>query len=275
MNVRHWTLAIIATVSPLAGCCVVKPDPAPAPDVQAPPPPALTDASGAAGRSIAAMGGIESWRKVQTVSYDAVVTFYSDSGTAHLDRHRQSIDLIDWTLTASSTRPAGAWQAVVDRGGKVAFSPAPAHESNLQALLTNALPMVLERAPGVLNLVSVNTNQRPGRESRARIDGTDVLRIAAAGDGWAKAFYLDRHSSLLLFATSGSDAPAQAGTITRYTFTRVGKSMRFPSRIEVLAIGHNTLLGEKKIMDMDLLNIRLTQRPPVPAAAATAPARRR
>ncbi len=270
MNVRHWTLAMIAAmVCTLAGCCAVKPDPAPA--VQEPPPPALIGASGAVQGSLNAMGGLESWRKIQTVSYDAVVTFYNDGGTANVDRHRQSIDLIDWTLTASSTRPAGAWQAVVDRNGKVAFNPAPSRETSLQALLVNALPMVLERAPGVLNLVSVNTGQRPGRESRARIDGIDLVRIGATGEGWAKAFYTDRQSRLLQFATSGGDAPAQSGTITRYTFTRVGRSMRFPSRIEVVGIGQNSLIGERKILEMDLANIRLTPRP-VPVA--TQPAKR-
>ncbi|MCE5276848.1 MAG: hypothetical protein ABFD92_13000 [Planctomycetaceae bacterium] len=274
MNVRPWTFAMIAAAVPaLVGCCVVKPTPAPATVVQEPPPPALIAPSGAVAASIKAMGGIEAWQNVQTVTYDAVVTFYNDGGTAHVDRHRQAIDLINWTLTASSTRPAGAWQAVVDPEGKVAFHPAPARESDLQTLLTNALPMVLERAPGVLNLVSVHTSQRPGRQSRARIDGIDAIRVAAAGDGWAKAYYLDRGSNLLQFATSGGDAPGQSGTITRYTFTRLGKDMRFPSRIEVFAIGQNTLLGEKKILDMDLLNIRLTPRPPAPAAAAPAPAR--
>jgi len=275
---NRTVFGIIAALTALSAGCVEQPQPQLQPRSRPTTGPA-TQASRPAWRiprgpvadAIESLGGLTAWRKVRQVSYDAVVTLYDQSGQGYVNRHQQVLDMRRWTLTTKASRPRGSWHAVVSPDGECTLkAPPDVLGSATKARLSRCLPIVKHRLTGPFNLCA--TRERPGDRKKMRVDGIDVMRVSIEGDRrHAVAYYFDAISGHLRFVTTGDDRPDGRGTITIYSYGRHPDGMQFPSSIRVLRIGKHVLVGQEKVLEMDVKNVRF-HRGLQPAASGPATA---
>jgi len=204
---------------------------------------------------IQVMGGLEAWRKVESIAAVAVVTAYDEKGQAHVSRQRQLIDPARGRISARGRTPRGPWSASVsldgdERAQASGFGAEPAGRK----LTLAALETLAHRVRGPLNFVF--SQERPRSKAEARIDGADVIRIGVGGDNRrALAYYFDPKTRLLRFLTSGGDRPADKGTITVYTYMMLPNGLAFPQTIRVIQIGQNALIGRTPVLEVTFSDV--------------------
>jgi len=206
--------------------------------------------------SVEATGGLKAWRKAGSIHADAVVTIYDDAGTAMVNRHEQVIDLRRGKLWASARVPDGTWSARTDDRGHVHFdADGAAVPEALKSRLLGSLGTMLHRLRGPMNLCGYG--EMPRETSEVRVDGRDLIRVAAAGGrADVKAYYFDAGTHLLQFVTAGADKPGQDGTVTVYDYEKFPNGLAIPTRLAVVKIGENVLVGDQPVLEVRYSNVR-------------------
>ncbi len=264
---NRTVLGIVAALAALSAGCVEQPQPQLQPRSQPTARPATQAARpawriprGVVADAIESLGGLTAWRKVGQVSYDAVIALHDEDGQSYINRHQQVLDMQRWTLTTKARRPQGAWYASITPDGKCTFNaPDNVLDSANRARLGRSLPIVKHRLAGPLNLCA--TRERPGAEKKMRVNGIDVIRVNVEGDRrHAVAYYFDATSSRLRFVTTGDDKPGGRGTITIYSYGDHPDGMQFPQSILVLRFGKHVLVGQEKVLEVDLKNVKFHRR---------------
>ena len=206
--------------------------------------------------AIEVMGGLERWQAVGPIRARAVVTIYDESGSAVVNRHEQLIDLRAGRIQASARVPGGRWTATVHASGRASFkADGVALGPEFRSRLLAALKTLLHRLRGPMNLCG--QGEKAGKVSRARVDGMELVRVAASGGSAdVAAYYFDAQSKLLTLLTTGDDAPGGQGTVTRYTYQMLPNGMAFPARISVVRIGRHTLIGTRPVLAVEYHDIR-------------------
>jgi len=206
--------------------------------------------------AVEAVGGLKAWRSAGTIRADAVVTLYDEAGVAAVNRHEQRINLHRGRLWASARVPEGQWSAGTDDWGNVRFDAGGADlPAALKGRLLASLGTMLHRLRGPMNLCGYGETPGPGRP--VRVDGVDLVRVAAAG-GHAdvKAYYFDAGSRRLRFVTAGADRPGEDGTVTVYDYETFPNGMAMPARLSVVKIGEHVLLGDQPVLQVRYSNVR-------------------
>ena len=220
----------------------------------------LGDARATVSDSVDAVGGLKQWRSAGDIHADAVVTLYDEAGAAAVNRHEQVISIHRGRLWASARVPEGSWAATATARGKTRFKADGADlPAELKARLLASLGVMLHRLRGPLNLCGYG--ETAGEVSEVRVDGQDLIRVAAKGGrGDVKAYYFDAASSMLRFVTAGADAAGGEGTVTVYEYDTPPNGMALPKRLSVVKIGEHALLGDQPVIEVEYRNVRLCRR---------------
>jgi hypothetical protein len=197
------------------------------------------------------MGGLEQWRKVDTVLASAVITTFGQAPAS--ERARVRFDVWDDELTAVQN-PGGQWTVTADDDG-CRSSGAFASDAQRQRLC-EAIAFFAARLRGPLVLCGGKLTT--GQPQRVWVEGMDLVRVPVTG-GSEKAFYFSAADGALRLVTAGGDEPGQAGTVTIYTYDEVAGGMMFPRKLRVVSIGELTLIGAKPLMEIDLSNLKFSR----------------
>lgn len=218
--------------------------------------PRLGEAQSTVDGSLEAMGGLKRWKSAGPFRADAVVTLYDEAGAAAANRHQQVIHIRRGRLQASAEVPGGRWVARANARGKVRFKANGAElPAGLKARLLAALPTVLHRLRGPLNLYGYG--DRAGEVTRVRLDGRDLVRVAATGRrSGVRAYYFDARTNVLRFVTTGADRAGEDGTVTVYDYQSLPNGMAVPARLSVVKIGRHALVGDQPVLEVEYSNIR-------------------
>ena len=217
----------------------------------------LGEATEVVGASIETLGGAGRLLRAGPIDADAIVTLYDEAGTAYVNRQRQTYRLGAGTLDAEAALPEGPWSAHIRAGAAPSLEAGAALSAERRELLLKALDACQHRVRGPLNLLNVSgTGETAGKPQRVHLPGMEVFRVpVTGGDQDVKAYYFDARTYLLRLVSAGADQAGGEGTVTVYTY-RVGPDgMAFPSRLRVVKIGRNVLVGDTPVLDVDFHHV--------------------
>jgi hypothetical protein len=202
-------------------------------------------------KSIDNLGGLDAWRKVQSVQAVAIVASYDNTGAATVDRVKLSMDFNSGVIRATGRATQGEWSAkAAVWDGCETQGPAPS------AIASNLAP-ILYRCRGPLNFLH---GDKVLSIRRDRVNGVDVDRVGAAGpNGQRAAYYFDAVTGLLRFLSAGDETPGGHGTITSYgkeSYVMLPNGLVFPRKFRILQVGQDTLVGEKPVLEVEFSDIK-------------------
>jgi len=205
---------------------------------------------------VEAMGGLQAWRGVGSVSAKPIVTMYDAEGRAFVTEQEHLIDLRRGWLRARGRLPQGNWKArVTARGGASFRADGFEPSAELREQMLEALRVTLHRLRGPLNLCGYG--ERAGGAREVHVAGMDLIRVPAVGSkAGVVAYYFDAETNLLRMVTTGADAPGGEGTVTLYSYVMSPEGLAFPSRIVVRRIGRHVLVGSEPVLEVEYRQVR-------------------
>ena len=211
--------------------------------------------------SLQSAGGFEAWRAVGTVRAKAVLTIREPAGQDCVNAIDLTIDLSGGVLEARARTATGGWQGRAGINGQCDLSgEGLPGEPARREQIAKALATILHRLRGPMNLL-LGTDRPDGVSRPAVVDGVDVVRLPAGGGAFdVKAYYFARGDHRLAFLTAGGDAPGQAGTVTVYDYQTVRSGLAFPSRIRLIRLGSEVLVGGEAadlLLDVTFSDVQL------------------
>ncbi len=250
-----WKAIIACLLLPLIGCAT----PA-TPNAYSNPNLGRRDTRPAILRSLRAMGGLD---RLATHAYrvNATVTVYGSFEPPMIWQVRMRIDPAARTIVARAPTGGGRWKASV-KDGCCSFEAQGRYQPSAQErkAICEMLRTVLHRVSGPLNFYVAGEKARD--TTRAVVDGRNVLRVGVTGgQAGIRAYYFDPATSLPAFATAGSDAPNQPGTVTIYQWQRTRGGTMFPRSLRVVNIGRHVLVGLEDVLDVDFDSVQLIEAP--------------
>ena len=201
--------------------------------------------------SVDGMGGLSRWRSISRIRATAVVSIYDDSGTAMVNEQRHVIDPKRNAIRASACTAEGSWTASADGdGGSKFHSNGFSPSSEVKSAITGALQTILHRDRGPVNICL--GDEKPLSVERVRIEGKELIRVGVTGgNADIRAYYFDAQSNVLSMVTAGADEPGGDGTVTFYTWHMCAGGKAFPSKISVVKIGKNVLVGDQPVLEVN------------------------
>lgn len=207
-------------------------------------------------RCVEAMGGLQAWRDVGSVSARSLVTMYDAQGRAFVTEQEHRINLRRGWLRAEGRLPGGTWKArVTARGGGCFEADGFQPSAGLRAQILEALRITLHRLRGPLNLCGFGERAQGARQ--VHVAGMDLIRVPVAGSkAGVVAYYFDAETNLLRMVTTGADAPGGEGTVTLYSYAMSPEGLAFPCRILVRRFGRHVLVGGRPVLEVEYRQVR-------------------
>lgn len=198
-------------------------------------------------------GGFERLKSIHAIQAKAVVTSYDYSGAGLVSAEEMTIEPNLGRISSAGHLPCGTWSAVVLLDGPAVFKTtgAPPLSCEQQERITSYLKVILHSVRGPMNLLG--GGEHVVSASREFIAGVPALRVESAGrPHLATAYFFDTAKYELAMITANGVAPPERGTVAIYSNKRQSDGVVLPVRIEVRDIGENALVGEKKVLDVQL-----------------------
>lgn len=206
-------------------------------------------------RAIEATGGLEAWRGAGPLAGDAVLALYDAQGRKRILAVSLRADLPAGRLHAEGRTPQGRWQVTADQRGNGSVEGAGLDPSTQKRVLS-ALRLLAHRLRGPTNLLVEGV--RPQGTEGTRLVGVDLTRVPVRGDRQdVAAYYFAAQSGRLKFVTAGGDEPGADGSVTIYEYSDSPPVGLAPRRIRVVRIGRNVLVGDRRVLDLELLRLRM------------------
>ncbi len=217
----------------------------------------LGPAKGVVMASVNSMGGLKAWQKVDEIRADAVVTSYNDKGEAFVNRQRQVIDINNGEIAAEAVMGNGSWKAEVESDGRVQWEAQGLSDvGGLSAREAQNLRTILHRVRGPLNLACFG--ERPTAVAKVDVLGKPYFRVPVrTNPSGVRAYYFDAVTNALAMVTTGADVAGGKGTVTLYTYRMEPNGLAFPSRIAVMKIGHNVLVGDEPVLEVEYKDVKI------------------
>ncbi len=203
-------------------------------------------------------GGAEAMRDVSAITATAVITAYDDEGTARVSAAEVVIRPNAGRIEAIARLPQGNWRAKVklDGGASVRTSGSLELSSEQKREIGDTLRLILHRVRGPVNLL--DGGERPGASGPAPLAGHRLIRVPSAGRAeLVEAYYFDAGTDELRFVAVGPAEPGERGKVTVLTNKRTRGGLMLPVVMEVLRRGENSLLGERKYLQVRLTEVRV------------------
>ncbi|NLF32079.1 MAG: hypothetical protein GX591_14480 [Planctomycetes bacterium] len=212
-----------------------------------------------------AVGATEWLQYVDNLQTTAVVTTYEADGTAMVRTMRLDVDVDSGVVTAEGNLPGGAWSARVTLDGWGVTHPLGIGwvrdygdlklTNQEEEDLARTLRLILHRIRGPINLYKGGGEEIVAVEN-VFVAGYDATRMIASGrPGLALAYYFS--DGQLRMIAQGAVEPGGNGEVTVYTTERTAAGAIQPAGFEVMQIGQDSLIGQRKIMAVRLTDVRL------------------
>ncbi|MCY2929745.1 MAG: hypothetical protein NTV86_09685 [Planctomycetota bacterium] len=230
--------------------------------LESPKPPAMNPAlCRAAYMSLQSNGGFKAWQGLGPVRAKAVLSIHEPGAQEYVTAVGLTIDLAGGVLEASGQTATGAWQARAGIDGTYTLSgEGLPGEPARQEQIGKALATILHRLRGPMNLL-LGSDRPAGASREADVDGVEVVRLPVAGGAFdAKAYYFDKADRRLAFLTAGADAPGGKGAVTLYEYRTFRGGLAFPSRLRLIRVGTNVLVGRQGddlLLDVTFSHVQL------------------
>ena len=214
----------------------------------------LGPANDAVAKSIEWMGGYEKVKDVSILQTTALVTEYNADSRTFASRQQYKVNFSRDYIYARTPTGEGYWNAWVwnSRKGWV-FAHGFDMDAAAKQKIKRTLAMIFYCIRGPMNFLG---HEQAVSSTAVRQSGMDLVRVGVKGSGsGAEAYYFDRTTGQLRFVTFGADCPGAAGTVAIYRYQKLPDGLMVPVRIELMEIGQNVLIGQKRVLDVEFSDI--------------------
>jgi hypothetical protein len=203
-------------------------------------------------------GGVDRLGKISTISGTALVKVYDDDGAAHVYGQEIEIRPSSRRITAKGRRPGGTWRARVslDGEGRVSCRGGLRLTGRESARIRQVLRFILHRVGGPMNLLE--GRERAEHVDRVFVGAYPMRRVVTSGrPALASAYFFDETANELRMVTTGDYEIPGEGTVTIYTNARTGDGLMLPAGLDVVDLGANSFVGQKKIFSVRLEDLEV------------------